>query len=442
MKRTPTITHSTRRPAYPTYTPVSTRPPALTMAPPPSIVWSGTAWAKAKALCALATGEVSFYCITSPTDRTQIEDVWVPKQTTTAASYETCGIDEAQQMGDLCFREPEPRVPENTIKIWCHTHPGNSATPSCTDWDTFEERFKDCEWGVMFILAKDGATSCHTSLVAGGKQYAIVTDVLIDWAKGSEKEAIEKVLADKVAPQSYTTTTFLTTGGSGGSQTPYAQGCQAARANTGCFATLVEMAAAAVLAFPGVGQAQAWGNGLLTTLSNTLIAARFREVTGCPSLPKARLALQDAIVEAAGAPEPLLLSDHYRDGVDEAVSDVSANLEMSPPDLAEYAARVCGLSGVEKFTSGYWGHMATVGFNAAGVRAFNGRSADEPTAFYVEGQTEEVNDVANGSSFDLATIQTYINDRPAMEQEEYLRGYFPFATTADICQQIAIGAAS
>jgi len=50
--------------------------------------------------------------------------------------------------------------PDNFARIWAHTHPGASATPSGTDWDTFQEAMGEAAWGVMLILGTSNEFVC------------------------------------------------------------------------------------------------------------------------------------------------------------------------------------------------------------------------------------------------------------------------------------------
>ena len=54
----------------------------------------------------------------------------------------------------------EGKNPENFARIWAHTHPGPSATPSGTDWDTFQEAMGEAAWGVMLILGQSNEFVC------------------------------------------------------------------------------------------------------------------------------------------------------------------------------------------------------------------------------------------------------------------------------------------
>lgn len=50
--------------------------------------------------------------------------------------------------------------PDNFARIWAHTHPGPSASPSTTDWETFQEVMGDAAWGVMLILGTGNEFVC------------------------------------------------------------------------------------------------------------------------------------------------------------------------------------------------------------------------------------------------------------------------------------------
>ncbi len=94
-------------------------------------------------------------------------------------------------------------MPENTIRIWCHTHPGNSASPSGTDWETFVERFEQTDFGVMFILAKQGAVTANLAIKVNGELAAVEMKTLIDWGNGILANQWKEVIAEKVTPIVY-----------------------------------------------------------------------------------------------------------------------------------------------------------------------------------------------------------------------------------------------
>ena len=50
--------------------------------------------------------------------------------------------------------------PESFSRVWTHTHPGQSASPSGTDWETFQEAMANMPWGVMLILGTSNEFVC------------------------------------------------------------------------------------------------------------------------------------------------------------------------------------------------------------------------------------------------------------------------------------------
>jgi len=50
--------------------------------------------------------------------------------------------------------------PRMTGRVWFHTHPGNSPSPSTVDTDTFKNFFGELDFAVMFILARNGSVHC------------------------------------------------------------------------------------------------------------------------------------------------------------------------------------------------------------------------------------------------------------------------------------------
>ena len=50
------------------------------------------------------------------------------------------------------------RRPEQFLRVWLHTHPGDSAEPSFVDEETFERVFGRCDWAIMAIVGRGGQT--------------------------------------------------------------------------------------------------------------------------------------------------------------------------------------------------------------------------------------------------------------------------------------------
>jgi hypothetical protein len=75
--------------------------------------------------------------------------------------------------------------PARCGRIWCHTHPGTSVTPSPTDEETFARSFGRCDWAVLFILGRTGQTHARLRFATGpGAELLIPTAV--DWAAWSK----------------------------------------------------------------------------------------------------------------------------------------------------------------------------------------------------------------------------------------------------------------
>lgn len=95
------------------------------------------------------------------------------------------------------------RRPEQFARIWLHTHPGDSASPSHVDHVTFERVFGRCDWAVMFILARGGATFAQLRFNAGpGGALSLRTGVDYDLPfAGSDHEAWAAEFAACIEPE-------------------------------------------------------------------------------------------------------------------------------------------------------------------------------------------------------------------------------------------------
>lgn len=75
--------------------------------------------------------------------------------------------------------------PDQFARTWLHSHPADSADPSGTDERTFKRVFGGCDWAIMFILARGGATYARLRFGAGpGGQMLIPVGVRWDLAIG------------------------------------------------------------------------------------------------------------------------------------------------------------------------------------------------------------------------------------------------------------------
>jgi hypothetical protein len=66
-------------------------------------------------------------------------------------------------------------------RLWCHTHPWESVTPSNLDEETFAGCFGHCHWSAMFILGRTRRTYARLALRVGpGAQIEL--PVTVDWS--------------------------------------------------------------------------------------------------------------------------------------------------------------------------------------------------------------------------------------------------------------------
>lgn len=124
-----------------------------------SLRFTAYSWAKYHYLRDLTSNEVTCFGITDEDDPLLVRDLWVPKQEVSVATTELDDESFAISVEEMGKMAP----PSTFTRIWLHTHPGSSATPSSTDRTTQSTTFSTCEWHVMGILARDGQTHCEMS---------------------------------------------------------------------------------------------------------------------------------------------------------------------------------------------------------------------------------------------------------------------------------------
>jgi len=122
---------------------------------------SARAWLKLQYLCHAAETEVGGFGLSNSDDLLYIDDIVTVKQQCTPVSVE---FDDASVADFFDEQIEQGRRPEQCGRIWVHTHPGDSAAPSCLDEETFDRVFGRCNWAVMFILACGGQTYCRLRL--------------------------------------------------------------------------------------------------------------------------------------------------------------------------------------------------------------------------------------------------------------------------------------
>ena len=151
----------------------------------PTLRFTPYAWAKLIYLRDYGPTEVGGFGVSHERDITLIEDVRLVEQECTAAHVEF----EGESMLDLAEEMRASGVPtERFYRVWIHTHPGSSATPSGTDWNTFAEIYGKAPWAVMFILARGGQTTTHLRFGGGCTSIKTMVDMDADFP-ASDKEA-------------------------------------------------------------------------------------------------------------------------------------------------------------------------------------------------------------------------------------------------------------
>jgi proteasome lid subunit RPN8/RPN11 len=141
----------------------SSRPRASNQAAP-RLVFSTQAWLKLQVLCHAGETEVGAFGISDPQNLLLIQDVVTVKQSCTSV---TVRFDDSAVSEFFEQQVEAGRGPQSFGRIWIHTHPGASPDPSGTDEETFNRVFGRCDWAIMFILARGGATYCRLRLNTG-----------------------------------------------------------------------------------------------------------------------------------------------------------------------------------------------------------------------------------------------------------------------------------
>lgn len=115
--------------------------------------FSPTAWAKLLFLRDAGDTEVGGFGISAADDLLLVEDVQLVRQVCTMASV---AFDD-HSVADFFDRQIDAGIPMARCgRLWLHTHPGTSPTPSVTDEETFARVFGRTDWAAMFILARGG----------------------------------------------------------------------------------------------------------------------------------------------------------------------------------------------------------------------------------------------------------------------------------------------
>lgn len=173
------------------------------------IRFSLKAWAKLNYLMHKGDTEVGGFGILSQRkDELEVIDfVLVPQESTSASvNFDDDGYEDyIESMSALGMS------PDRFMRVWIHTHPGNSASPSGTDERSWNETFGTMSWAIMFILARGGDTYCRLGMHTEFATMKASLDHEIDWTmeypeNGAQEEwdAEYKRCVKKPTPAVYT----------------------------------------------------------------------------------------------------------------------------------------------------------------------------------------------------------------------------------------------
>lgn len=145
----------------------------------PSLRFSPWAWAKLLYLRDQGPTEIGGFGIAAADNPLCVEDVVLVRQACTAITVQF----EDRAVADFFDEQiDQGRKPEQFARVWIHTHPGNSAQPSPVDEQTFQRVFGRCDWAVMAILARGGASYARLRFQPGpGAELRIPLEV--DWSR-------------------------------------------------------------------------------------------------------------------------------------------------------------------------------------------------------------------------------------------------------------------
>jgi hypothetical protein len=144
----------------------------------PRLRFSPRARLKFQFLCHSGPTEVAVFGLTREADPLLVEDLLVVKQRATAA---TVAFDD-KAVADLFDQMADRGIsPCRFARVWLHTHPGASVTPSRVDEATFDRVFGGCDWAVMGILGRTGRTYARLRF-SSGPGAAMVIPTAVEWA--------------------------------------------------------------------------------------------------------------------------------------------------------------------------------------------------------------------------------------------------------------------
>ena len=133
------------------------------------------AWAKMLYMRDKTRNEVGAFGITDEHDLLLVRDIVLPKQTVGPASVKF----DDESVADFFEDQVEAgRRPDQFARIWIHTHPGMSCTPSGVDEATFKDVFGSCDWSAMVIIGTNDDVYCRLVMDSGPiRRCVLPTDI-------------------------------------------------------------------------------------------------------------------------------------------------------------------------------------------------------------------------------------------------------------------------
>ena len=145
----------------------------------PTLRFSPWAWAKLLFLRDLGPTEVGGFAISDAQDLLYLEDFVLIRQ---ECSPVTVAFDDDAVAEFFDAQIDAGRRPAQFGRVWVHSHPGTSATPSRVDEETFARVFERCDWAVMAILAQGGQTFARLQFHTG-PGGSLQIPVTVDWSR-------------------------------------------------------------------------------------------------------------------------------------------------------------------------------------------------------------------------------------------------------------------
>jgi proteasome lid subunit RPN8/RPN11 len=164
------------------------------------LTFAPTAWLKLQYFCHRGDTEIGGFGVTAAGRPLYIEEFVTIPQVTSLISV-SFHDDAVADYFDTCV--DQGLTPDRFARIWLHTHPGASVTPSSTDEDTFERVFGPCDWAVMAILGRTGRTYARLR-THSGPRIDVELPTRVDWAVWPDDLAIDAMPFDLLSADWHT----------------------------------------------------------------------------------------------------------------------------------------------------------------------------------------------------------------------------------------------